>query len=308
MKYIISLMLAMAVGGRVQAQDFHDWKVNFKIIDDAGQPIQGAEATVFYDRMAMPDNSIDPGKITGLTDATGAFMASHHDTTYGLRFRVQKDGYYSTDWTEDFHRVFSPEKLNRNLNLVLKKIGKPIAMYAKSVNLGMPVFEKPAGFDLIVGDWVAPYGKGIDADMIFEAHLDKRADNDADYRLTVSFPKAGDGIQEFIVPDAEKGSDLRSPREVPADGYKPQWVQTRNRKPGQSETGNLNSNRNYFFRVRTKLDENGKVVSAHYGKIYGDFMQFRYYLNPTRNSRNIEFDPKQNLLGGLQSFEQVTSP
>jgi len=22
-------------------------------------------------------------------------------------------------------------------------------------------------------------------------------------------------------------------------------------------------------------------VSAHYGKIYGDFMEFKYYLNPT---------------------------
>jgi hypothetical protein len=37
-------------------------------------------------------------------------------------------------------------------------------------------------------------------------------------------------------------------------------------------------------------------------------MQFCYYLNPTPNDRNVEFDPKQNLLGGLQSFEQVTAP
>ena len=67
-------------------------------------------------------------------------------------------------------------------------------------------------------------------------------------------------------------------------------------------------NRNYFFRVRTAKDHEGNIVSAHYGKIYGDFMQFTYYLNPTPNDRNIEFDPKQNLLGGLQSFEQVSAP
>jgi hypothetical protein len=77
----------------MQAQDFHDWKASFKITDEARQPIQGAEATVFYDRMAMPDNSIDPGKITGLTDAAGAFMASHHDRTYGLRFLDVCNGY-----------------------------------------------------------------------------------------------------------------------------------------------------------------------------------------------------------------------
>jgi hypothetical protein len=44
-----------------------------------------------------------------------------------------------------------------------------------------------------------------------------------------------------------------------------------------------------------------------YWKIYGDFMQFRYYLNPTPNDRTVEFDPKQNLLGGLKSFERVNA-
>ena len=56
------------------------------------------------------------------------------------------------------------------------------------------------------------------------------------------------------------------------------------------------------------MDYSGNIVSAHYGKIYGDFMTFKYYLNPTPKSRNVEFDPKQNLLGGLQSFEQVSAP
>jgi hypothetical protein len=60
--------------------------------------------------------------------------------------------------------------------------------------------------------------------------------------------------------------------------------------------------------VRTVKDHAGNIVSARYGKIYGDFMQFSYYLNPTPNDRNIEFDPKQNLLGGLKSFERVSAP
>jgi hypothetical protein len=37
-------------------------------------------------------------------------------------------------------------------------------------------------------------------------------------------------------------------------------------------------------------------------------MQFRYYLNPTPNDRNMECDPKQNLLKGLKSSEQVREP
>jgi len=32
---------------------------------------------------------------------------------------------------------------------------------------------------------------------------------------------------------------------------------------------------------RTVVDNDGKIVRANYGKIYGDFMNFSYYLNPS---------------------------
>lgn len=63
-----------------------------------------------------------------------------------------------------------------------------------------------------------------------------------------------------------------------------------------------------IIRVRTKVNDRGDIVSAHYGKIYGDFMQFKYYLNPTINDRNVEFDPKQNLIEGLKFDEAVKAP
>jgi hypothetical protein len=77
---------------------------------------------------------------------------------------------------------------------------------------------------------------------------------------------------------------------------------------GQLSKFEYDANRIYLLRVRAVLDQSGNIVSAHYGEIYGDFMQFAYYLNPTPNDRNIEFDPKQNLLGGLQSFKGVRLP
>jgi hypothetical protein len=159
MKTHVCLMLAVVFAVGVQAQGFHDWKVDFKITDESGQPVKEAQATVFYDPMAQPDKSIDPGKITGLTDSNGVFAASHHDRTYGLRFLVEKDGYYSTDIQDDFHRVFSPENLNQNLNLNLKKVGKPIAMYAKfnTPGLKVPEYGKPIAYDLEIGDWVDDY-------------------------------------------------------------------------------------------------------------------------------------------------------
>ena len=166
-------------------------------------------------------------------------------------------------------------------------------------------FTNTAGYDLMTGDWVAPYGKGINADIIFTEEFNKKSKTDYYYKLTVSFPDVGDSIQEFdeplLIQNAQNGqSDLRSLHEAPADGYHSQLVKESYAHSGQPSRSDYNQNAIYYIRVRTKLDVNGNVASAHYGKIYGDFMQFTYYLNPTPNDRNIEFDPKQNLISGLQ--------
>jgi hypothetical protein len=254
-----------------------------------------------------------PASIDGITDTNGLFIASQAVESsgggYSFGFSAEKDGYYTTRSGLELDAKYDPVKWNPTVTLILKKIGKPVAMYAKRVEKGPPVFNEPVGYDLMVGDWVGPYGKGITADVIFFGKLDQKSRNDFDYKLTVSFPKPDDGIQEFGVSDGEKGSGLRSPHEAPTNGYAIEVFKTMSHHPGLGAKDDMNDpNRNYFFRVRTAKDNEGNIVSAHYGKIYGDFMQFSYYLNPTPNDRNIEFDPKQNLLGGLQSFEQVTTP
>jgi len=287
------------------------WSATIKVVGENELPANAVDIAVAYTKppYSFSDNPIYHGIISGITDSNGIFSATHDDRSGSLGFSVNKQGYYTT---RSACRLSDPEESandrNISITLLLKKIGQPTAMYAKLVNLGVPDFDKPLGFDLMIGDWVAPNGTGINTDIIFTGHLDKRAKNDSDYKLIVSFPNAGDGIQEFVVQESAKGSELRSPHETPLNGYQPEWTQTKTRRPGKPLQTNWNMSRNYFFRVRTKLDDKGNVVSAHYGKIYGDFMNFTYYLNPTPNSRNIEFDPKQNLIKSLKSDEGVQAP
>ena len=74
----------------------------------------------------------------------------------------------------------------------------------------------------------------------------------------------------------------------------------------------------YFFRVRT-VENGGKIISANYGKIVGDIaidlrdsqtcrVSFTYYFNPQASDRNLEWDPKQNLLTGLSNLESPRQP
>jgi hypothetical protein len=315
MKTLVPLIILLALGvgnGSAQLRSLllPKWSVTLKVVDEAGSPVPEALVTVGYEAPTRQGESSSFDKKTGRTDTNGLFTVSGH-SSFWLGISAEKSGCYTTRQGYELGAAYQYEakKWHPTLKLELKKIGKPIAMYAKRVNLGLPVLGKPVGFDLTAGDYVAPHGKGNAPDLIFTGTLDKRAENDSDYELTVGFPNPGDGIQEFRVPFLlTEGSELRSPHEAPVDGYQPQWVQLDSRKPGQPVKSNRDRNRNYFFRVRTVLDEKGDVKSALYGKIYGDFMQFRYYLNPEPNSRNVEFDPKQNLLKGLKSFEEVTSP
>ncbi|HWY31191.1 MAG TPA: hypothetical protein VNX46_10570 [Candidatus Acidoferrum sp.] len=273
----------------------HSWTANVKVVGEDGNPVVGAEVAVQYTVPATPDSGQPTyAEIKGMTDPNGMFSASHTDSSWGLGVSVGKPDYYFTHIGHQFY--FDDKNRNPSFTLVLKQIGKPIAMYAKQItSITFPVFNKAIGYDLMAGDWVAPYGKGVTTDFQFsENHTDAKSG----YTFTVSFPHPGDGIQG-VTRDWNSGvSGLVSLHEAPIDGYEPQYVQTQMADP----------DRIYYFRVRTVLDSQGNILSTHYGKIYGDFMQFRYYLNPAPNDRNVEFDPKQNLLGGIQSFEQVNAP
>jgi hypothetical protein len=285
----------------------HTWTARVKVVGEDGTPIVGANVSVQYNVPTEPNSGDQTyGEVKGLTDKDGMFAADHTDSSDGLAVIASKSGYYDTHMGHQFY--FDEKKRHPDFTLLLKKIGKPIPMYAKLIDSEPPVFKKTgqppiaftntAGYDFMTGDWVAPYGKGVKADVFFTEEYNKKSRNDYYYKLSVSFPNKGDGIQGSARDWSLGVSGLISSNEAPMDGYQPKYEKT------QTSI----SDKIYYFRIHTKLDDSGNVVSARYGKIYGDFMQFTYYLNPTPNDRDIEFDPKQNLIQGLQSFEQAKSP
>ena len=108
---------------------------------------------------------------------------------------------------------------------------------------------------------------------------------------------------EFLVPDAEKGRGLRSPHEAPANGYQCRVrIRENAHHSGQPGISDYDENRNYFFRVRAVLNANGNVKSALYGKVYGDFMEFSFYLNPTPNDGNVKLTPSRIYWVGWNPF------
>jgi hypothetical protein len=308
-----------------------NWTATVKVVDESNEPITNATVSVGY---YVPDvqfnGEVQSGwqDIKGVTDGNGLFTATHKGSS-PAGFSAEKAGYYSSTGEHEaiMFKDDDPAKWNPTVTLVLKKKIHPVPMYVNRVDIAhnkSPAFDKPIGFDLTVGDWIAPYGKGTNAYMFFTWHVDydtndlsaifgKQTSHGWDGRLTISFPNPGDGIQEFDSPgrldnrlsEGNVGSELRSSQEAPADGYQPQLIKTNRWHFGKLGSANDydHLHKNYFLRVSSVMDKDGHIKSAQYGKIYGDFEEaFTSYLNSEPNSRSIEFDMKHNLVGGGIGF------
>lgn len=316
---VLSVVLGICCKGTIYAQQKPQplpqpqAQITAKVVDEEGKPIAGADVGIGFLVGLLPGQGPGTKELIhrGTSGSDGTFTAADQcGGSVGLG--VTKSGFYRTNAPLYLFKKVETgqwQPWNPTVEMLIKPILKPIPMYAKRVETAIPDFNVPLPYDLSVGDWVAPRGKGKITDIIFTAKLDQRSESDYNYVLTVSFPNKGDGIQTFDAP-LHVGSELKSLRYAPENGYQSEWIQTRNRQTGQIEQGNyaLDGNRNYFVRVRTVLDEEGKVKSANYVKIYGEFMNFTYYLNPTPNDRNMEFDLKRNLLTGLKDSETVSNP
>ena len=191
------------------------------------------------------------------------------------------------------------EPWNPTIELKMRKIKNPIPMVHKGKKWKkFPVYGEPVSYDLEIGDWVTPHGHGKTADFDF---LVVKSGNPsrAEYRLTFSNPE--DGIMEHQFSE-EQRSSFKWPYLAPESGYIDQLKKYKVYKnPSRPET-NLKQTANYIFRVRTKTDKEGNIVSACYGRIRGEIeltttgqYQFAYHFNPVPNERSLEYNG-ENLL------------
>jgi hypothetical protein len=278
------------------------------VVDEGGAPIADAKASFAFGEQPGGGD----GVVEGLTDSNGNFTAGGvTDGSYGGG--VTKDGYYSSGAnTPPLHDVKDNEwqPYDATFTCILRKIEKPIPMYARKLAIKVPgAISNSIGFDLEEADWVAPYGKGKVADLIV-TFTDVQYRNDSDYEAsaTLTFSNDGDGIQEVHLPKEFASSYFKWPREAPEIGYQPKFEAShiwQNAHQPVIITNTSNENQTYFFRVRTEK-QGDQITSALYGKIKGGFyispdksqhgfIEFTYYLNPTPNDRNMEWDPTKNL-------------
>ncbi|MBQ3343109.1 MAG: hypothetical protein IJG84_14510 [Kiritimatiellae bacterium] len=215
-------------------------------------------------------------------------------------------------------------RIERPMPLFVKKaFGKFNVDWRKVGDAGTNIVLR---YDFLAGDWLPPVGKGIVADMTVRAkmatswHVRKWQVIDGSERIRkrqfyeimteFEFDGEGNGVVRKIAP-SNAGVFIRT---AGVDGYAKSFRKSAGRRKkivGPNVYGenysDVNADACHVFRIRSKFDEQGNLKEAYYGKVYGDFqlrgtwkdgcdgVSFLYYLNPTPNDRNLEWDTKNNL-------------
>lgn len=309
---VLSLVLCVVFAPPSEGKEWFSSpvEITFQVVDENGHAVKGANVEGYLWSPYTHDAVGDTFNLR--TDEEGKCII-HGKGYSSLAGVVQADDYYRTEFNiplgdKNVARETGHWSLQET-TVTLKGVRNPVPMYANRVDIEIPEQGQSIGFDLKKGDWVAPHGQGAVSDFlinvsgVYEEMLNRHS------FMTISFENLEDGIQGIIFPD--DGSSFRSVYEAPSTGYATNYVYEKKISHVGSERINARTREDkyYVFRVRTQTDPDGKIVSANYGKIYGDILcdfiddekigvYFTYYFNPTPNDRNLEFDMSRNLLPG----------
>lgn len=292
---------------------------------DTGEPVEGARVEIAFTPGVAKDGTTCGGVRIRKTNARGMCKGSGTAASTYVSIHAEKAGFYPSEWRaallpgEDRreHTEFSV------VTVAIRRVEHPIPLFVAAEPNRRPadIFGKGTNtleFDMMEGDYLPPVGKGKTADIVFTREpcellgevngIDwgvKKLTKDS---VRIRFPNAGDGIVSLPPTSA---SELII-RMAPESGYRPDYLACRTR----NESGVVKSweaDPNLCFRIRTKFDAEGSVVSAIYGKIYGGIgfehdyserkigeprvgrMRFMYYLNPKLMDRNLEYNFGNNL-------------
>ena len=139
-------------------------KITIKTVDEDGNSLTGMPVrAAFYQAYAAK----------GESDSNGLFVLEGEAKQGEANYFSQKEGYYRSEGRYTFSPAWSPKDghfhpWNPVVTMIVRRVVNPIPMYAKYVQANLPRLGEPVGYDLMVGDWVAPNGKGAKDDIVFE--------------------------------------------------------------------------------------------------------------------------------------------
>ncbi|QBG46693.1 hypothetical protein EGM51_04500 [Verrucomicrobia bacterium S94] len=299
----INLCFALLLNAGCAFANPAETKYTVRVLDaETGLPVTNAtvQTTFLQKRDPWGTGKGKENRVKKTVDENGEAVLSGRTIQKGEGATAFAEGYYSD--IESFRFTGKNLALNRwepwnpTIEIKMRPKKNPVPMvYKEILRQKVPVKQGRVGFDLEISDWVEPYGNGKSSDFIFT--LETVTEPKQGIKYILSFSNPYDGIQEYLPPDNLR-SEYIFPYEAPTNGYNISLSKYRFLYypviPNEP-ANNLKEDINYIFRVRTKVDEEGNVTSACYGRIkkevvFSDtpLMDLQYWFNPDPQSRSLE--------------------
>lgn len=279
--------------------------VTLRVVDDMGVPVEGARCEGWMWIDAHKDNG---SSYETVTDSNGLARVTGKCGKW-VSVAVSKEGYYLSQDEIRFSGLkkkgvlgsYEWQPYGSDVRVVLKRILKPCRLiHDDGSPKSIPKLGEWIGYDLEVNQWVKPYGDGRCSDMLVRVCIDGLNDiNDFKTSMEVSFtnrPYAGAYKQSM-----DSHSDMRSTYSADTNAlYQSSFFFAHERHTvagvnGIAGTDTRLDDKSYLvFRTRTEVDDRGRLVSAHYGKIeglwefFGSMRAASISFNPTPNDTNLE--------------------
>lgn len=308
---LLSFLIAVPVQGWLNMTAFEkatEYGAKIRIVyvveDDLGRPVPNAKAHIWLGL----ENHKDGGKVYyDYTDRDGRYVLDGK-TTGLVRYSFVKDGYYESqrdihlDDVEDEQNTVKDGKwqpYGQTQKVILKRIINPSVTEWHYGELIQPPKGCWVGLDLETLKLCPPYGSGAHEDVLlwYTNNLEEAGWRNNRGTLEVSF--TNQAYAGAYVVKKDEWSDFKScyvadtnnTYEVRSFKYEharePEKIIKYEEFPKDSYI---------VFRTRTKTDDKGNLLSAHYGKIYGpwgyrDAVRFESVLfNSNPNDPNLEED------------------
>ena len=289
--------------------------VTVRVVDDLGEPINEVRSRL----LSLSWYNAPWGR----TDTNGIFIIHLKDIYAEIGGYFEKQGYYGSkgkiwEWNDVDGRV---PPVKTNFTVVLKRMIEAVPMKKREIIVYSPRLNEPIGFDLEIGDWVFPDGKGIIKDILFTMNTNYVLEHhEFLYHLSAEFPGEHNGIQSFLFPVYGNvsghcmQSDLPPPPIAPETGYDKMYEFFIQQPSSTKRISSFVERRKWIFRTRTEVDDDGKIIAANYGWAVKDItisgkpdgsigFWIIYYYNPDPHSRSLEPEEIADRQNKISPFE-----
>ena len=268
-------------------------KATFTIVDDWGAPVTNASLKILTPKNAFTlswNKSIPYSEYNTKTDEKGYASCSFSSPQRRFTLYVDASGFYP----EERGNIFFGKSNELNVPFLMRKIVRPVRMVkTELVRAQFPSNKGIFFFDLEKGDWVLPGRKGVVADLSVEYSC-HNSEGRTESTAKITFLSGGAYKRKKINSYSFESEYRADTNEV----YETTFLHSLsfdtpvygNRILNQA----LAEDEYLVFRTRIVRDKDGKIISANYGKIYGEIVAFRNFgyrrcfFNPIPNDTGLE--------------------